>query len=164
MRKHVFVALLAVGLLAGCGGGDKKDEGSGTDDAATKAVKYSQCMRENGVPSFPDPVNGRIQLKVEKGSDLDMASEGFKKAQEACKDLAPAGIGTAGQNPEQQERILKWVACMRQNGVPDMPDPQTDGRMLIGAENGIDPESQAFKDAQTKCRDLAPGGMPGGAG
>ena len=84
---------------------------------------------------------------------------GFKKAQETCKQYEPAGANRAGQNGQQQAQALKWVQCMRQNGVPNMPDPQADGRMLVTADNGVDPESQAFKDAQQKCRDLAPGGM-----
>ena len=156
--------LLATGLLvlatAACGGnGGKPSAVPSTTDRNAQAVKYSQCMRENGVPSFPDPVDGRIQLRAEKGSDLDPESAGFKKAQETCKQYEPAGLGQQGQNGQQQAQALKWVQCMRQNGVPNMPDPQADGRMLFNAGNGVDPDSQAFKDAQQKCRDLAPGGM-----
>jgi hypothetical protein len=156
--------LLATGLLvlatAACGGnGDKPAAAPSTTDRNAQAVKYSQCMRENGVPDFPDPVNGNIQLRAEKGSDLDPESAGFKKAQETCKQYEPAGLGQQGQNGQQQAKALKWVQCMRQNGVPNMPDPQADGRMLFTGGNGVDPDSQAFKDAQQKCRELAPGGL-----
>jgi hypothetical protein len=161
--------LLATGLLvlacnfatAGCGGHDDEPTAaaSPTLDREALAVKYSQCMRENGVPSFPDPVDGRIQLNARKGSDLDPDSDGFKKAQETCKQYEPAGAGQQGQDGRQQAQALKWVQCMRQNGVPTMPDPQPDGRMLFTGDNGVDPESQAFKDAQQKCRDQQPGGM-----
>jgi len=156
--------LLATGLLvlatAACGGnGDKPSATPSTTDRNAQAVKYSQCMRENGLPDFPDPVDGRIQLRVQKGSDLDPDSDGYKKAQAACKQYEPAGLGQQGQNGQQQAQALKWVQCMRQNGVPNMPDPQADGRMLFNTGNGVDPDSQAFKDAQQKCRDLAPGGM-----
>jgi len=156
--------LLATGLLvlatAACGGhGDKPSAAPSTTDRNAQAVKYSQCMRENGVPDFPDPVDGRIQLRAQKGSDLDPESDGFKKAQTTCKQYEPAGLGQQGQNAQQQAQALKWVQCMRQNGVPTMPDPQPDGRMLFTGDNGVDPESQAFKDAQQKCRDQQPGGM-----
>jgi hypothetical protein len=167
MRTRILLAagLLGLGLtLSGCGGGGAGGEQPGapasTDSQEAQAVKYSQCMRDNGVPSFPDPVNGRLQLQVRKGSDLDPDSEVFKKAQETCKPLAPAGLGQQGQNGEQQAQMLKYTRCMRENGVPNMPDPQADGRMLIGGpDTGVDPESQAFKDAQTKCRDQLPGGV-----
>jgi hypothetical protein len=119
-------------------------------------------MRENGVPSFPDPVDGRLQLEARKGSDLDPESEGFKKAQEACKQYEPAGLQQQGQNGAQQAQMLKWVQCMRENGVPDMPDPQADGRMLMtSGPGGVSPDSQAFKDAQQKCRDQLPAGAGG---
>ncbi len=162
MRKRILLAagLLALGAsLAGCGGGDDQPTATATtSDPNAQAVKYSQCMRENGVPSFPDPVDGRLQVQFRKGSDMDPDSEAFKKAQEACKALQPAGAQQQGQSGAQQEQMLKWVACMRQNGVPNMPDPQADGRMLIQQGSGVDMDSPAFKDAQTKCRDLQPGG------
>jgi hypothetical protein len=159
-RTLLAVASLALGLaLAGCGGDDEPTAAASPADEGAQAVKYSQCMRDNGVPSFPDPVNGRLTLKVQKGTDLDPESDTYKKAEQTCKPYQPAGLGQQGQNPEQQARALKWVECMRQNGVPDMPDPQPDGRMLIGGPSGgPNPDSQAFKDAQTKCRDLQPGG------
>jgi hypothetical protein len=156
--------LLATGALvlatAACGGnGDQPSATPTTTARDAQAVKYSQCMRENGVPDFPDPVDGRIQLRGQQGSDLDPESAGFKKAQEACKQYEPVGPGKDGQNGQQQAQALKWVQCMRQNGVPNMPDPQADGRMLFTADNGVDPESETFKNAQQKCHDLAPGGM-----
>jgi len=156
--------LLATGLLvlatAACGGnGDKPAAAPSTTDRNAQAVKYSQCMRENGVPSFPDPVNGNIQLRAQKGSDLDPESDGFKKAQETCKQYLPSGLSQQGQNGQQQAQALEWAQCMRQNGVPKMPDPQPDGRMFFNSDGGVDPDSQAFKDAQQKCRELAPGGM-----
>ena len=159
IRTLLATALLVLATAACGGNGAKPSAAPSTTDRNAQAVRYSQCMRENGVPDFPDPVDGRIQLRAEKGSDLDPESAGFKKAQETCKPYEPAGLGQQGQNGQQQAQALKWVQCMRQNGVPNMPDPQADGRMLFTGDNGVDPDSQAFKDAQQKCRDLAPGGM-----
>ncbi|MFI5893072.1 hypothetical protein ACIA5D_23480 [Actinoplanes sp. NPDC051513] len=162
MRTVFSIGLLALGLsLAGCGGGDDPAAQPSTASTENKAVKYSECMRQNGVPSFPDPdANGRIQLRAEPGSDLNPQSDTFKQAQEKCKEYAPEGAGAQG-NPQQQADMLKFVQCMRQNGVPNMPDPQADGGMIIGQGSGVDPNSQAFKDAQTKCRDQLPGGAAG---
>ena len=158
MRTRTLLAVTSLVLgLAGCGGGGQP-AATPSDDREAQAVKYSQCMRDNGVPSFPDPVNGRLTLKVQKGTDLDPDSPTYKKAQETCKPYEPAGLGKQGDQA-QQAALLKWVQCMRANGVPDMPDPQPDGRMLIGGPSGgPNPDSAAFEDAQTKCRDLQPGG------
>jgi hypothetical protein len=167
MRKLLATGLLAVaftlsGTLAGCGGDDGGQAApAASTDREAALVKYSQCMRENGVPSYPDPVDGRLQLQARKGSDLDPESATFKAAVEKCESLEPAGLQQQGQDPAQQAQMLKWVACMRENGVPNMPDPQADGRMLMDGNSGVDPDSQAFKDAQTKCRDQLPGGVGG---
>lgn len=165
MRTRIVLStgLLVLGLsLAGCGGdGDKPAAQASTTSTESKAVKYSECMRTNGVPSFPDPdANGRIQLQAGPGSDLDPQSDTFKQAQDKCKEYAPEGAGAQG-SAQQQTDMLKYVQCMRTNGVPNMPDPQADGGMIISQKDGIDPNSQAFKDAQDKCRDVAPGGAAG---
>jgi len=88
-RLLAAAPLLAAVLLAGCGGaaGGDADTAGATGD---RAVRFAACMRAHGVPDFPDPVDGRIQLRAEKGSDLDPASAGFKKAQETCKQYEPA--------------------------------------------------------------------------
>jgi hypothetical protein len=62
-----------------------------------QALKYSQCMRENGIEEFPDPnPDGGMMLRMKKGSDLDPESPKFQAAQEACKSLMPGGKGGPG--------------------------------------------------------------------
>ncbi|WP_433372019.1 hypothetical protein ACQPZX_48640 [Actinoplanes sp. CA-142083] len=164
IRTVLSTGLLVLGLsLAGCGGGNGDEPAAqpSTTSTESKAVKYSECMRQNGVPSFPDPdANGRILLQAGPGSDLNPESAAFKQAQEKCKEFAPEGAGQQG-SAQQQADMLKYVRCMRQNGVPNMPDPQPDGKMIIGQGSGADPSSQAFKDAQETCRDQLPGGAAG---
>jgi hypothetical protein len=58
--------------------------------------EYAQCMRENGVEDFPDPVpGGGIQMDgaIEKDPDYD-------NAEKACKDLMPEGGGERSTNEE----------------------------------------------------------------
>jgi hypothetical protein len=43
---------------------------------------YSQCMRDNGVASFPDPEGGMVRLDPSSGEDPD-----FEAAQEKCAAL-----------------------------------------------------------------------------
>jgi hypothetical protein len=51
-----------------------------------------------------------------------------------------------------------YSACMRKNGVPKFPDPDSEGRLMLkaGPGTGIDPESPQFKAAAEACQKLAP--------
>ncbi len=72
----------------------------GTVSAAQQAnaLKYSACMRANGVPNFPDPVfsNGGAQLKI---TNIDPNSPQFVAAQKACQSLQPIGGQTNNSGP-----------------------------------------------------------------
>ncbi|HZD67485.1 MAG TPA: hypothetical protein VFA45_00750 [Actinomycetes bacterium] len=157
--------LVALGVLAlvvvGCAGSsgssssDQAASGAGGSDSS-RLVRYAQCMREHGVPSFPDPVNGQLQLRVTKGGPLDPASPQFQVAQQACKSLEPPGLqGGSTQSNQQQSQMLEFVSCMREHGVSNFPDPQN-GRFVI--TSGVDPNSPQFQAAMQACRKLLPGG------
>ncbi len=67
-----------------------------------------------------------------------------------------------------QEALLKYAACMRENGV-NMADPtfDADGNPTgggFGPGSDIDPRSDAFQAAQTACGDLLQGVQFGGRG
>ncbi|MGP3925061.1 hypothetical protein [Streptomyces sp. 8N616] len=50
-------------------------------------LKYAKCMRENGVPSFPDPDDsGGFKLEVDPNTPQ------FKKAEEACEKYQPESL------------------------------------------------------------------------
>jgi hypothetical protein len=106
-----------------------------TNSAATdidKAVKFSQCMRSNGLSDFPDP-NASGQLTIDaiaNGSGVDTNTPAFQQALSACKDLEPAGFTGTERTAQQQEAGLKFAQCIRDNGVPDFPDPTPDGPLV----------------------------------
>jgi hypothetical protein len=54
--------------------------------ANAAALKYSTCMRLNGVPDFPDP-NGQGLIQVNATGTLEPSSPQFQKAVTACKSL-----------------------------------------------------------------------------
>ncbi|MEU0564939.1 hypothetical protein ABZ297_06030 [Nonomuraea sp. NPDC005983] len=50
-------------------------------------LKYATCMRDNGVPSFPDPdAGGGFKLNDDPNTPQ------FRKAEEACKQYQPQSI------------------------------------------------------------------------
>jgi hypothetical protein len=86
-----------------------------------------------------------------------------------------ASLGTTtGTTPDTtspvntQDALLKYAACMRQNGV-DMADPtfDADGNPTgggFGRNSGIDRSSTEFQTAQKACGDLLQGVTLGGRG
>lgn len=156
-RWLAAVALLTAGLLAGCGGSSGDDAGASRGSASgDSAVRFAECMRENGVPDFPDPVDGRITM-----SSAQAGSAAMRAAQEACQELAPHGRA----NPRMQEQLLAFCQCMRDNGVPDFPDPEGPGRLLV--PRTIDTQSPQFEQARQACQDTLRGsgwGDGGGVG
>jgi hypothetical protein len=48
-------------------------------------LRYAQCMREHGIPDFPDPKPGEgISISADQGSDLDPNNPQFQAANKAC--------------------------------------------------------------------------------
>jgi hypothetical protein len=56
-----------------------------------QALRFSRCMREHGVPKFPDPQfsGGKATLKVNRRNGIDPKSPQFKAAFKACEKLTP---------------------------------------------------------------------------
>jgi hypothetical protein len=165
-KASVLLAASAAALAltaAGCGGsGGSKAGPSGAKANATadQGVKHAQCMRENGLPGYPDP--GQDGGGTAKNLP-DRDSPEFRKAEQACQSLEPPEnrVGTP-ENAELQRKMLKWAQCMRTSGVPNFPDPQN-GRILV-KQGTIDGRSPQFKRAVKACRPLEVGGAAKGTG
>jgi hypothetical protein len=55
----------------------------------------------------------------------------------------------------------KYSACMREHGITNFPDPNSQGVITISSGMGIDPGSPKFMAARTVCMKLLPnGGQP----
>jgi hypothetical protein len=86
----------------------------------------------------------------------------------ACGSSAPAGTSTSssgGNNAAANaQKAVKFAECMRSNGVSEFPDPPASGNFTIdGIVNGssLDPNTPAFEQAISACRDLEPAGFTG---
>ncbi len=180
-RAGPFAAALAgvAFLAAACGGGGHSSAVAhvGTTTSTTagatanqsplggstyeKAVQYAQCMRKNGVPSFPGPnANGDFLFKGGPGGNgVNPNSAQFQAAEKACKPLAPAAP-TPAQANDFMAQALKFSACMRQNGVPNFPDPKENGGRVAMTITGINPNTLQFEKAMQACRSLLPAGGP----
>jgi hypothetical protein len=119
-------------IAAGCGSrsagtrtSTAASGGNGTSIAHAKSVKFAECMRTHGVSGFPDPTaTGALTIDaVVNGSSLDTDGAVWKQAIGACKNLEPSGFTGTDASPEKQKERLKFARCIRDNGVPDFPDP-----------------------------------------
>jgi hypothetical protein len=150
--RRLVPALLVVPLLvlAACGQNNRNSVTPVADEAAGRA--YAQCIRANGVPDFPDPdPDGRLRGPAHEQQD----NPKFRAAQEKCRDLAPGGEHQRS-DPASVEQMREFSQCMRDNGVPDFPDPDPDGRLRgPGHEQQDDPK---FRAAMETCRQKLPGG------
>lgn len=127
--------------------GQQSGRGQASDVDAARA--FAQCMRDNGVPDYPDPdPSGRFGA----GHDaFDRDDPTFKAANETCRDKLPGGGEHGNPSPEAVQGLVEFAQCMRDNGVADFPDPDAKGNFPRAAEQGAhnDPRFQA---ASEKCR------------
>ncbi|MGH3735861.1 MAG: hypothetical protein ACRDT6_09610 [Micromonosporaceae bacterium] len=174
-RRSWVVASLAVVLalaLAGGGawwwfdnrpaGGDGLPTAGGNGTAASGAPgsekeqmrKFAKCMREHGV-QMPDPEtdgDGGSLVRIPDGEGSDKAEEAMR----ACRKFLPNGGAPPKLSAEDLELARKFAKCMRENGVPEFPDPDPDGRQDVTVDQA---EAGAFEAAMEKCRQYQPRGQ-----
>jgi hypothetical protein len=160
-------AVLAV-IVAGCGGASAGGGNNSTATVRGKAVKFSECMRNNGVSGFPDPdASGQLTIDaIANGSSIDTDSAAFKRALSACKDLEPPGFTGPQVTPQLRTARLAFAQCVRGHGVPDFPDPTPNGPLVdtrrIPSANTPGGMS-ALHAAMSKCAEFArAAGVAGG--
>jgi hypothetical protein len=185
LRPLAALAMLVV-IVAGCSSGSEKGDtgtssssgnasssangssgsaGTGGNENASdrdKAVKFSECMRENGVSDFPDP-NAAGDFP---GFGISVSPAVWQEALGACKDLQPPGALSAELSPVQLSAALQFAQCMRENGVQDFPDP-VNGQPLVDTNripSTASPSGMSILNAaMQKCRDVL-GEAAGGQG
>ena len=125
-----------------------------TDDPDAP-LKFAQCMRAHGISWFPDPNSGKTSIMIPKGQDHTK----FDAAQEACKQYLPNGGDRPKPSAEELENARKMAQCMRENGIPNFPDPNPDGGISIDPKKlGASPDSPIWKRAEAACSQYAPKG------
>ena len=164
-RSVVAAATVAaIGLLAAaCGAGGGSSALAGTT-AYQKALAYAQCMRAHGEPSYPDPTsNGGFIIDGKKDH---LNGQLMQSANKTCAHLLPKlPPMTAAQQRQTTAQALKFVACMRKHGIPNMPDPTVNAQGVqfrIGGPKGKGPppNSRVLQAAMRTCQKLLPGGPP----
>jgi len=169
MRRALLLVLLLA--LAGCAsdpGGDGVataggiPTGGASSAPATEgdALKFAQCMRENGMTWFkdPEPDQRGVRIAVPPGQDKTKVDA----AMAACKKFLPDGGEPPKLDAAALEQMRKMAKCMRENGVPNFPDPGPDGGIRIdGDKLGTGPGQPDFAAAEKACARFRPSPPPG---
>jgi hypothetical protein len=173
----VALAVLASVVLAACGSSSTSSTStsanasgatpktSTTGPGATTRGRFTavrECLQKNGI-TLPKPTRG----KRPGGGFLGGAGggptlpKGVSKAQyeaaiKKCGGLprggfAGGGGATAFSSPAAKQALVKFAACMRENGV-NVPAPNTSGKGPVFNSKGLDTSSSKFAAAESKCR------------
>lgn len=178
-RPLILMAVVAVAafsfLAAGCGGGGGSPGVANTVSSTTTAttasgptpnalLAFSQCMRSNGVPNFPDPqrfAGGNVKMTIHGFG----TSPAVQSALSACHQLLPSGPGQTQESAQQQRTQLadelSFAKCMRTHGVARFPDPTAQGQLSVEMvqAQGIDVRSPAVLHVVQTCLPASHGGL-----
>ncbi|MCD0453269.1 hypothetical protein LO762_29410 [Actinocorallia sp. API 0066] len=170
MRLSTVCAAALILLAAACGSAETPgvatagntpsastaaSQGSAETNERDAHLAFAACMRENGVP-MEDPEfgpGGGVSIKID-GSGV--GKDVVDAAEDTCRKLLPSGGAMAKPNPEQLAEMREMSRCMRENGVPNFPDPSPDGGIQLTPETGVNPSDPAFKAAEAKCGPKGP--------
>lgn len=162
IKTGAVAALLLAVTLTGCGA-DPEDK-AGEDKVSSEqqqALDWAQCMRDNGI-DVEDPdvnSNGGVALSIPEDADPDKVNA----ATEACKKLAPNGGEPEKIDPEKLDAVREYAQCMRDNGIPNFPDPDENGGIALDPDKlGFDPVGPEMKAAEEKCKGALPDGPGSG--
>jgi hypothetical protein len=155
MLAVIGVAMILA--LAGCkGDSDKMAEPGGSSapsgvaaDARAAWLKYSQCVRANGYPDYPDP-------QENQRGDWVIPDSAPQVEIEACSALFMQAKQLTGQaqlpSAEEMAKRRQFAACVRQNGVPTYPDPNEEGSFELTDEDRANPK---LNEAREACKQFA---------
>jgi len=142
----------SAGSVAGVSAQQSADPDRPSDNPDERVRQFVSCMRANGV-DVPDPEpgdkTGKTALRFEPG---EIDKDKLVPAMEKCNKYLPAGGESVRLTPEQLEGARRFSQCMRENGVPNWPDPDADGIFRTGGLTEIKKDDPAVQAAIEKCR------------
>jgi hypothetical protein len=160
--KLVLVVALAAAVvlaLTACNSSDTSDSDATASDTEQALLDFAQCMRDNGVPSFPDPVakaDGSFGFERPQG----VSPSALDDALASCRSEAQAAgvdAGSVAPDTDAQDQLLELSRCMRANGIPEFPDPKPGSDVISGLHDlfaNYDLESPRVAQALDRCQSV----------
>ena len=168
-RITILIALVAIALAA-CGGGDDSADVASIEDTGvvsatdtTQAlsdeealIEFAACMRDQGM-DFPDPsvdANGLPSFEFDDPESIDQ--DAMFEAGEECRYLIEGVVLNLldFDTSEFDDTFLEYAACMREQGIEDIPDSIDLTSIIEEGNLPFDPDDPAFIAADEQCRDV----------
>ena len=147
MRPYVLVLCA---LLAGCTSGPPA---AAPDPASTRPTdvwrEFVACARAHGQPNMPDAVvddSGRASFPEVQGFEPKSAVQAVQADCGTILEKLPPSANPLGRpavTPEYLAARQRYAQCIRDQGLTDFPDPDSNGEWQTPprySENPIDPE------------------------
>lgn len=170
-RMLTAVPLVLLAALAACGGNGEEgpdvatvgngatasasaDPSAPAQDEEERKRQFTECMRAEGV-DMDDMRTGEggVAIRADKAE--------MSAAMEKCRKYLPNGGEPPKLSPEDVEKMREYAKCMRENGMPDFPDPDPEtGAIKNLTVPGLTKDD--FEKADEKCRDKMPEIRKGG--
>lgn len=137
LAAALVTAGCAVALCACGSSGASGQTAVGATNATGNAspLGLSQCMRANGISTFPDPTQGPggqgLSISQTPGSSaltvqgITFSGPAFQKAEQACGKYLRASGPPPPLSASQRTKLVAFAKCMRAHGVPQFADPRT---------------------------------------
>jgi hypothetical protein len=123
-------------------------------DSRAAWLDLAKCMRANGSPNFPDPVQnagGVWALAPDVNEEIPAACDQlFRNAKQSTN-------AASGPSTEDMAKLRRYAACMREHGLRNFPDPDEDGNFGPQAQQ---PEDATYRTAHEACKQYAPPPRP----
>jgi hypothetical protein len=145
--------VLTVGALVACG--SSPSTGVPSLAGATAAVSHgsqaqglhaaAQCIRDHGVPAYPDPVVAPDGSVYTDQRSLQDASENNRNFIDAIRTACQSLFAAANFNPENEPKAtpalvragVQAAQCMRAHGLPNYRDPTASSTFTPGHGFGL---------------------------
>ncbi|MEU5701089.1 hypothetical protein [Streptomyces aurantiacus] len=147
-------------------GGDENKQGKedgqggqggrdGARDQKDIAAAYTKCMREQGHEVTVDEF-GRVRAPaMGAGSQGRGAGEDLPEAAEKCDKKVPGMAQLKEKGDAESLKQARGMAqCLRENGIPNMPDPDPKKRALSVPKDAV---GKKWTKAMSVCGDKFPG-------
>lgn len=156
--------------------GTPSDAGESTSESSDEelALEFARCMRDSGVPDFPDPsvaADGSITLVPDGAGSIDPDDPALQSAFDECGSIIDGASFLPGADLDDQEiedNLLAMAQCLRDLGN-DVEDPDLSAGLTPGPAGlttifgpNFDPTDPANSDDIATCQAsvFGPGGPP----
>lgn len=144
-------AFLLATVVAGCSSAAPEGDAS-TDDKGTGSSDVAQvgaCLRDAGFDVNDDELVAGV-LAPPEGADVAEYEEALRNCAEGTS-LAPEDAPDGDEMAAVQAQLLEYVACLRDLGYTDIPDP-VDGELDLPPEYTSTDSSNTFPEDAEECQ------------